>query len=160
MIEQFIPYLIFCAALGSGLIAGLFFAFSSFVMNALDRLPEEQSIASMKAINIAVLNRLFLTVFMGTTLASILLAVFSLFNWENQNAVYLHVGSMLYLFGSFLVTVICNVPLNDALVRVNAKDADSVTVWKEYKLKWTVWNHIRTVTSLAAFASFILAFLC
>lgn len=157
MIEQFIPYLIFCAALGSGLVAGLFFAFSSFVMNALARLPREQGIAAMQSINITVLNRSFLTVFIGTTLASVLLVFFSLFNWENPNAVYLLIGSGLYLFGSFLVTGVSNVPLNNALASVNAKEPESVTLWKEYMLKWTVWNHIRTVTSLSACASFILA---
>src|SRR5690554_6934483 len=104
MIEQFIPYLIFCAALGSGLVAGLFFAFSSFVMNALARLPREQGIAAMQSITITVLSRSFLTVFIGTTLASVLLVFFSLFNCENPNAVYLLIGSGLYLFGSFLVT--------------------------------------------------------
>lgn len=157
MIEQFIPYLIFCAALGSGLVAGLFFAFSSFVMNALDKLPREQGITAMQSINITVLNRSFLTVFIGTTLASVLLVIFSLFNWENPNAVYLLVGSVLYLLGSFLVTVVCNVPLNDALASVNAKDRESETLWKDYMFKWTAWNHIRTVTSLSALASFILA---
>lgn len=157
MIEQFISYLVFCAALGSGLVAGLFFAFSSFVMNALARLPREQGIVAMQSINITVLNWSFLTVFIGTALASVLLVVFSLFNWENPSAVYLLIGSGLYLLGSILVTGVSNVPLNNALASVNAKEPESVTLWKEYMLKWTAWNHIRTVTSLSACASFILA---
>jgi uncharacterized membrane protein len=158
MIEQFTPYLIFCAALGSGLTAGLFFAFSAFVMSALVRLPAEQGIAAMQSINISVLNRLFLTVFMGTAFISGLLMVISLFNWGNPNAIYLLAGSFLYLIGSFIVTVACNVPLNNALADVDAGDTGSIALWKDYTSKWTAWNHIRTITSFAAMAAFLLAF--
>jgi uncharacterized membrane protein len=38
-------------ALGCGLVAGVFFAFSSFVMPALKRLPPAQGIAAMQSIN-------------------------------------------------------------------------------------------------------------
>ncbi|MFA1821013.1 DUF1772 domain-containing protein [Virgibacillus oceani] len=157
MIEQLTSYLIFCAALGSGLIAGLFFAFSSFIMRALVRLPTEQGIAAMQSINISVLNRLFLIVFMGNALVSVLLTVISLFHWGNPGSVYLLVGSLLYLFGSFIVTVVCNVPLNNVLARVDATDSESIAVWKDYIFKWTAWNHIRTITSLTAMTSFIFA---
>src|SRR5690625_2867964 len=157
MMEQLIPYLIFLAALGSGLIAGLFFAFSTFVMNALARLPWEQGISAMQAINITVINRVFLAVFMGTTFVSILLVFISLFNWENPNSIYILVGSVLYFFGSFLVTALRNVPLNNMLANANGKDKESEALWKNYLDKWTAWNHIRTIASLAALASFILA---
>ncbi|WP_010496926.1 hypothetical protein [Paenibacillus elgii] len=53
--------LTYASALGSGLIAGLFFAFSTFVMSALARLPAEQGIAAMQSINVTVLNPLFYT---------------------------------------------------------------------------------------------------
>lgn len=39
------------AALGCGLVAGVFFAFSSFVMPALKRLPPAQGISAMQSIN-------------------------------------------------------------------------------------------------------------
>ncbi|MET3508062.1 anthrone oxygenase family protein [Halalkalibacter oceani] len=157
MIEQFTSYLIFCTALGSGLVAGLFFAFSTFVMRALAHLPTEQGVAAMQSINRTVLNRWFLAVFMGTTLASVLLIVISLVSWGNPGSAYLLVGSVLYLLGGFLVTVLCNVPLNDALASVDAEDTESVSFWKSYMSKWTAWNHIRTITSIGALASFILS---
>ncbi|MBT2218520.1 DUF1772 domain-containing protein [Virgibacillus dakarensis] len=155
MIEKLTPFLIFCAALGSGLIAGLFFAFSSFVMNALYRLPPEQGISAMQSINSAVLNRLFLTVFMGTSLVCMVLVFISLFNWKDPNAIYILAGSLLYLLGSLLVTAVCNVPLNDVLAKVMATDAESVGLWKDYHLKWTVWNHVRTMGSFAALTIFV-----
>ena len=54
------------SALGCGLIGGVFFAFSTFVMKALAALSPPQGIAAMKSINIAVLNPMFLGVFLGT----------------------------------------------------------------------------------------------
>jgi len=56
------------SALGSGLMAGVFFAFSAFIMNALARLPAAQGIAAMQSINIVVLNFWFGSVFFGTAL--------------------------------------------------------------------------------------------
>jgi hypothetical protein len=45
------------AALGSGLVAGIFFAFSAFLMTALSRLPPLQGIAAMQSINVAVYDQ-------------------------------------------------------------------------------------------------------
>jgi len=68
-----LAFLTLGAALGSGLIAGVFFAFSTFVMPALARLAPAQGVAAMQAINVAVLNRWFLGVFVGTAAACLLL---------------------------------------------------------------------------------------
>ena len=45
MISHAVFVLIFAAAIGCGLVAGIFFAFSSFVMAALGRLPSDHGIA-------------------------------------------------------------------------------------------------------------------
>ena len=55
--------LTFVAAVGSGVVAGIFFAFSNFVMKALARVPPAQGIAAMQSINVVVLNRWFFAVF-------------------------------------------------------------------------------------------------
>ena len=70
--------LIVLAALGSGLIAGVFFAFSGFVMTALARLPAMQGIAAMNSINVAVINAAFLGVFFGPGALCLALAVAAL----------------------------------------------------------------------------------
>src|SRR4051794_22703540 len=106
------------SALGCGLIAGVFFTFSSFVMNALARLQPTQGIAAMQSINIVVINPLFMVVFSGTAVTCLALVVFSLFRWTQPDAAWLLAGSLLYLVGTFLVTIIFNVPLNDALAKV------------------------------------------
>lgn len=105
------------AALGCGLIAGVFFAFSTFVMKALAQQPPSQGIAAMQSINITVINPWFMTAFLGTGVACIVLIVSLLLKWQQPGAAYLLVGSLLYLIGTFGVTIVCNVPLNDALWR-------------------------------------------
>src|SRR5262245_41534933 len=57
--------------LGSGIVGGVFFAFSTFVMKALGELPASQGVAAMQRINVVVLNRLFLGVFLGTALLAV-----------------------------------------------------------------------------------------
>ncbi|MBW4690133.1 MAG: DUF1772 domain-containing protein [Lyngbya sp. HA4199-MV5] len=145
------------AVLGCGLAAGVFFAFSTFVMNALSRLQPAQGIAAMQAINITAINPLFMLILFGTAALCLLLAVSSLFKWQQPGAVYLLVGSLLYLIGTMLVTIACNVPLNDALAAVEPTSSDGATLWTRYLTNWTTWNHVRTIAALAATAAFTLA---
>lgn len=92
MLEGAFAILAFFAALGSGVMAGTFFAFSNFLMRALARLPAEQGIGAMQAINITVINPLFMIVFLGTAMASALLAVRALSIWDGANASFLLAG--------------------------------------------------------------------
>lgn len=149
--------LTFASAVGSGLIAGLFYAFSTFIMKALSNLPAAQGIAAMQSINVTILNPLFILVFMGTSLASLILGIFSSFNLGEVNAVYLLAGGVFYFIGSFLVTVVYNVPLNDALAAADPATSEGVNLWNQYLSRWLAWNHVRTVASLAALICFIIA---
>jgi uncharacterized membrane protein len=145
------------AALGCGLVAGVFFAFSTFVMPALARLQPPQGIAAMQSINVTVYNPWFMTAFLGTGVACLLLAIFSLLKWHQPSAVYLLVGSMLYLVGTVLVTAAFNVPLTEPLAIVDPSSADGASLWSSYLTNWTNWNHVRTAAALAAAASLALA---
>ncbi len=156
MSSTFVNAMILISALGSALVAGVFFAFSTFIMKALGRLQPEQGIAAMQSINVTVLNPWFFTVFFGTGAGCIFLAIFALLNWSGPVATHLAVGSMLYIVGSIFVTMVFNVPLNNALARADANNPDSVSLWRHYLHRWTFWNHVRT-GSLAAAALLILA---
>lgn len=145
------------SALGCGLIAGVFFAFSTFVMNALARLQPAQGITAMQSINITVINPLFMAVFLGTAAACILLGISSLLRWHQPGAAYLLLGSLLYLVGSFGVTIVFNVPLNEALARVEPDSTIGANLWSSYLANWTIWNHIRAAAALAAAASLTIA---
>jgi uncharacterized membrane protein len=145
------------SALGCGLIAGVFFAFSTFVMSALARLQPPQGIVAMQFINIMVINPLFMTAFLGTAVACILLAIFSLLKWTQPGTAYLLIGSLLYLVGTFGVTMASNVPLNDALAVVKPDSTEGANLWASYLTNWTLWNHIRTAAALAAAALLTIA---
>jgi uncharacterized membrane protein len=145
------------AVLGCTLIAGVFFAFSNFVMNALSRLPPAQGIAAMQSINITVINPLFMTAFFGTAGSCIFLAVSSLLKWERINTTYSLLGCGLYLVGTIGVTMVFNVPLNDALAKVDPSSIDGMKLWTTYLSNWTFWNHIRTLAALAAAIAIALA---
>ena len=146
------------SALGSGLIAGAFFAFSTFVMKALDRLPPPQGIAAMNSINVVVINPWFMGAFLGTALACLVLAVSSLLAWQRPGAGYLLAGAVLYIVGTFLVTMVFNVPRNNALAAVDPASAEGARLWASYLSGWTAWNHVRTVAALAAAALLTLGF--
>lgn len=149
--------LTFVSALGSAVVAGIFFAFSTVIMRALARLAPGQGIAAMQTINVDVLNRWFFAAFFGTALCCLVLAVSSFFRWQKPGAVYLLIGGLLYLVGTILVTIICNVPLNNALAEVDPASADAGPIWANYLKTWTIWNHVRTLAALAAAASLTIA---
>jgi uncharacterized membrane protein len=144
-------------ALGSGLMAGVFFAFSAFVMKALARLSPAEGIAAMQSINITVINPLFMAAFLGTTAAGLVVAIAALFRWSEPGAVYLLAGGALYLVGCFVVTGAFNVPRNNALAAAAPNDPDAHGLWADYMSRWTAWNHVRTAASLAAAAVLTLA---
>ena len=126
------------AALGCGLIAGVFFAFSTFVMSALARLEPAQGIAAMQSINITVINPWFMTAFLGTAADCLFLAISSLLKWQQPGAAYLLLGSLLYLVGTFGVTMIGNVLLNEALAKFNP-DTGGANFWVSYLRDWTMY---------------------
>lgn len=138
---------ILLAALGCGLIAGVFFAFSSFVMGALARLPAPQGIAAMQSINIVVINPIFLGVLFGTGALCIGLMIAALARWPAPGSAWLAAGSALYLVGTILVTMLCNVPRNNALASLDPAAADAARHWGAYVTGWTGWNHVRTAAS-------------
>jgi uncharacterized membrane protein len=156
-IDNFIFVLTLFAVLGCGLIAGIFFAFSAFIMKALSRLPSHEGITAMQFINVAIINPYFLVVFLGTPAACLIAIAYALFRWHNPAAVYLLVGGAIYLIGSFMVTVLFNIPLNNSLASVTPTGPDGAREWKRYVSNWTAWNSIRTAASLAAAALLTIA---
>ena len=142
------------ALLGSGIIAGVFYAFSSFIMGALARMPSHEGIAAMQSINVVVLNPSFLGVFMGTVVVSVLVAVLAIKGWAAPAAPYFLAGALLYVIGTFLVTGLGNVPLNNQLANVSATDPEAVAVWQHYLDRWTMLNTVRTIAAAAAVLAF------
>jgi uncharacterized membrane protein len=140
------------SAIGCGLNAGVFFAFSTFVMNALAQQPTASGIATMQSINITAINLWFMTALFGTGATCFFLTISSLLKWHQPGASYLLIGSLLYLVGTVLVTIAFNVPLNDALAIVKPDSTEGADLWAKYLTDWTFWNHMRTVAALFTLA--------
>lgn len=157
MLDALLFPLAFAAALGCGLMAGTFFAFSGFVMKALAGLPAERGIAAMQSINVVVLNPLFLGVFVGTAALCVVLGAAAFARWSQPAAAWLLAGGVLYLLGNLVVTRAFNIPLNDTLARVDPSAAESATAWRTYVGDWGRWNHVRTISALLGAAAFTLA---
>jgi uncharacterized membrane protein len=145
------------AALGCGLNAGVFFAFSSFVMKALARLRPARGIAAMQAINVVAVTPAFMTALFGTATACVAVAVWALVDWDGSFGPWLLAGSALYLFGAIGLTVAYHVPRNNALAAVEPQQAEAAGRWARYVAEWTRWNHVRAAASLAAAGIFTLA---
>lgn len=148
-----LPLILF-AAIGTALTAGIFFAFSTFVMQALGQQPNTSGIATMQSINITVINPWFMAAFFGPAVACLILTVFALRQWGQPGSIYWLVGSLLYLIGTIGVTVAGNIPLNDALAIVAPGSADGATLWVRYLTDWTFWNHVRTAAAFLSAAMF------
>ena len=157
MMNSYLFVLSLLAALGCAMMAGVFFAFSAFVMKALARLPAQQGIGAMQAINVAAVTFAFMAALFGTAAACGALAVWALFAWDERFAPYLLVGSALYLIGTILLTIVYHVPRNEALARVEPHSAEAESHWKRYLSGWTAWNHLRAATALAAAATLTIA---
>ena len=135
-------YIVAFTILGAGIISGLLFAFSNFVMHSLAELSNENGMLAMQKINLKIINPIFMVFFLGTPLLCIT-NIFNTFPYlESSGYLYIFVGSIVYLLGPFGITMLCNVPLNNKLAKSELSSAD--TVWVNYQQRWQFWNHIRT----------------
>ena len=144
------------AALGCALNGGVFFAFSTFVMQGLARLPAAQGIAAMQSINITAVRPLFMTALFGTALLCVMEAIAAAMRWPAAGSGYVVAGSLVYIAGTPVVTMICNVPRNSRLARLDPLASGSEPVWSDYLREWTRWNHVRTVSGVVAAALLLL----
>ena len=92
----------------------------------------------------------------GTAATCVVLVVSSLLAWDAPGTVYLLAGSVIHLAGAFLVTILFNIPRNDALAAGSAS-AEGAGLWDGDLRGWTAWNHVRSVAALAAAASLTIA---
>lgn len=136
---------------GSALVAGTLFAFSTFVLQALTRLAPESAIRAMQSINVVILRSPFMAVFLGTGAALVGQAVVVYLAPSPRAArVAVTLAALAYLLGVLWVTGTKNVPLNDALA---AFDGDAAAdAWRAYIEPWMLWNHVRVAMAVASMA--------
>lgn len=150
MIDHATALALALAMMGAGLMAGVYFAFSAFIMRALDQLGAATAADAMNAINRVILRSWFMTLFFGSTLLYAVLAGVALFHPEMAGRWLVFSAGLIYLVGMFLCTALFNVPLNNRLAHSNRADNDAAEDWADYSIRWIRWNHLRLACSLAA----------
>lgn len=135
-------------ALGAGLVAGVFFTFSTFVMKALARLTPAQGIAAMQAINVAAVTPAFMLVLFGSGLGAIGLAIGAVPDLGEGAATLRLIGGLLYVLGPVGLTITYHVPRNDRLATLEPNSTGAAAHWAGYVTRWTAMNHLRTLSAL------------
>ena len=125
-------------------------------MQAFGKRPAPVGIAAMQSINETILNPIFFSVFFGSALLSLVLAILAVIGWSDPRSGWRLAGALLYLVGSIGITMQWNVPLNNRLAKAAPDSAEGATLWARYLKVWTQWNHVRTIGCLGASGSFIL----
>ena len=148
---------ILTAGLGCGLMGGVFFAFSTFVMQGLARLPAIESVHAMQSINEMAGRTLFGALFILTPLACVVSLVVGWPHRRDPVGQYILAGGLTYLFFGLLLTLVFNIPLNNQLAEVSTQGADYAAEWHRFFTPWMAWNHLRTAGSIAATVFFLLA---
>ncbi len=152
--EKYLPVVVIVALVGTGVISGLLFAFSNFIMRALAELPNEYGMVAMQRINDRIINPIFAVFFFGTPLACAIIIAATIRSISVDGHPALLLGALLYLLGPFGITMLRNVPLNNKLARAPRDNAESE--WPAYQRHWQFWNHIRSYIGIVAIASLAL----
>jgi uncharacterized membrane protein len=155
MAQLLMTGLLWFSAVGCGLIAGVYFAFSTFIMTSFARIAPAAGIAAMNAINIDIVKSVFMPLFFGTTLAAAILAGLALSRWSGPGSMAVLTGGVIYVIGMLGVTLVFNVPLNDALAAADPSSAEGASLWARYVRDWTFWNHVRLIASIVASVLFV-----
>ena len=135
------------ALLSTGLMAGVYFTFSVFVMASLQALPHDHGAKAMISINKVILTSAFMPLFFASSLLSLAL----LFSGDGL----VQLAAAIYLLGMFVITAVFNVPLNNRLR--DAPEQQLNETWRLYLRHWSRWNHMRTLSSLIATTLFLLS---
>lgn len=145
--------LVTAGILGCGVVAGVFFAFSGFIMPALERLPAPRGTAAMQAINVTAVTPPLMIALFGSAVVCLAIGVEAVRSWGTPGAGLRLLAALLYLVGGVGVTIIFNVPRNNALAALDPESAQAAAYWATYLREWTTWNSVRALASgLAAVA--------
>ncbi|SPJ24602.1 anthrone oxygenase family protein [Palleronia abyssalis] len=139
-------YLAHATVLGYALVGGVFLAFSDFIMRALSLTSGQGGAEAMQVINREVFRWVFMTLFLGLAAVSLVLVVHAAFWLDGALAMAIAAAGIVYLLGCFAVTVVFNVPMNEALAGMDPTQDATRSYWTgTYLPRWTFWNTVRTI---------------
>lgn len=146
------PVLALPALVLSGAVFGFFYAWVCSTMWGLDALPPEMAMAAMQAMNASVRNAVSAPAFFGTGPVLLMTAAWAWGRGNDRAAALFAAAGAVYLLGAFLPTAMVNVPMNEALARVDPGGAGAAEVWAAYSPRWQAWNIARTIAAGLAVA--------
>jgi uncharacterized membrane protein len=155
-----INIILILTATTTALVAGLLYAYSCSVNPGLSKLSDEGYVAAMQSINRAIQNPLFFASFMGTL---VLLPLSTWMGYRTHHSTYFFLllsASIIYLIGVFGVTVLGNIPLNQALDQFTLQQASAKDITDHrvlFELPWNKFHSIRTLSAVAALVLVIVA---
>lgn len=144
----------------SGLMAGLFYAWSISVTPGLAKINDGSYLLAFQSMNRAIISPLFAVVFFGLVILLPVLSYLSFQTSISNQFWYIIFATILYFIGIIGVTIGGNVPLNNAL---EALQIESMTLEqmeefrKGFENKWNRLNHIRTISSFLTFLMLVIA---
>lgn len=142
-------------SIATALIAGVFMAFSDFIMRSFGTIEPSIGMEAMRSINRKVYGSVFLVMLIGTTPVS---AAAILLGFTSGGSMgWLAAGGTIYLAGVFGTTVLFNVPMNNRLDGLKTDDPAAQKYWRHYVDVWTRWNHVRSIASVLSAACFLTA---
>lgn len=136
------------AILAYALVAGVFLAFSDFIMRSLSLTGGTGGVEAMQVINREVFRWVFMALFLGMAPVSALIAGYAWIGLSGSAATLIGIAAVVYLFVCFGVTVAFNVPMNQALAGMELSSEATRDYWlQSYVPRWTLWNSVRTAAA-------------
>ena len=155
MISDWSTFLIVGGLIAAAINGGAFFALSNFVMPALAAEPTGNAVSAMQSINIKAPNPIFVVSIVGAGLIGVPVVVAEADRFRDASTQFLGAGVALSLM-SFAITMVFNVPRNNALDRLNPAAERTAIEWADYVTSWTRANTLRMATSLTSVACYAL----
>ena len=147
------------AILAYALVGGVFLAFSDFIMRSLANTSGTGGVEAMQVINKEVFRWVFMTLFIGMAPVSIAVAIYGYVYVGGGPGTLMALAGLVYLVGTFGVTVFCNVPMNEALAGMERDAEATLAYWTgTYLPRWVQWNTVRTIASILASALLMVGF--
>lgn len=146
-------YFLLLAIIPTALIAGLFFGFAVAINPAFKQLPDKQYITAMQAINVAIVNPLFVAAFMGPAFLIPLTA------WKCESFL-IWMAAAVYLIGGIGITFVVNIPLNNMLAAFpvsTSTDVAAADLRRAFAIPWNTWHLIRTLAVILSLVLLVIA---
>lgn len=150
MSPELLLILIQISVIAYALVAGVFLPFSEFLLASLTDVSQAGGIQAMQIINRRVMPTIFMVLLIGMSAASPLLVGYALLGGVGPAAPWIAAGGMIYFVGTFVVTMVFNVPMNIRLDRLDTQGPEAASHWAHFASRWGFWNWVRASASALA----------